>query len=623
MCIRRRDLNEGLHTVEWYRYRNRLLLGHSPHWPRPIEPIEYVIMIRRALSALFALVVSIPVLVPQGTAQTALPASDERTRWFREAKFGMFIHWGAYSVIGRDEWARNSLQIPQAEYDRYARRFNPVNFNPDGWVDLARRAGVKYMVITSKHHDGFSIFRSRVSDYGVAMTPYQGDPLKMLSEACARKGMRLGFYHSIMDWHHPDYRPRRSWESANPKEGGNLDRYLDFMRAQIRELLTGYGPVAVLWFDGEWEHSTAEMRSNEIFDYIRTMSPGTLINDRLFRHEGHLWDFGTPEQFVPATGVTDAEGRPALWESCVTINNDSWGYNKYETEFKTSRDLIRMLVEVVSKGGNLLLNVGPTPDGRIQDEFVTRLNAIGQWLDVNGEAVYGTTASPFPRLPFFGRATVKGSMLYLHVFQFPAGGRLRVPGLKNNVISAKILGSNTGTLRMQRDGDDVLLELPAEAPDETATVIAVQLDGAPVAVPWMAQADKHGAIRLGVESCEIETKFGQRAGKENLLGHVFLTRWTRADDVPTWRLSVPRAGRYAVDISYAAGNGAAGTDYVVTIGKSQVAGKVKDTEGGLVFKQFRAGEIRLEAGETQLQVKPTIKNGAQPMRLERVTLTPL
>jgi alpha-L-fucosidase len=243
------------------------------------------------------------------------------------------------------------------------------------------------------------------------MTPYEGDPLKMLADAAKRHDMRLGFYYSIMDWHHPDYLPKREWEpAANPNARPSLDRYIDdFAKKQIRELLSGYGDVAVMWFDGQWEHSSAEMHSDEIYEMIRSLQPNTLINDRLFHGPSqHHGDYGTPEQFVPATGVTDAAGRPMLWEECATINTDSWGYNKYETEFKTTRDLIRMLIEVVSKGGNLLLNVGPTPDGRIQDEFVTRLNAMGDWMRENGAAIYGTKASPFPRLPFFGRAMAGG-----------------------------------------------------------------------------------------------------------------------------------------------------------------------------------------------------------------------
>ncbi len=556
-------------------------------------------------------------------SQPPLP-KEERTRWFREAKFGMFIHWGAYSVIGRHEWARHRFQIPQAEYDKYARRFNPVNYDPKLWVDIASNAGCKYMVITSKHHDGFSIWRSRASDYDMEVTPYGGDPLKMLVEACRKKEMRLGFYHSIMDWHHKDYLPKRAWEAAGPKTGGDNNRYVDFMKAQLNELLTGFGDVSMIWFDGEWEHTLRDLkRDDEIYDYILGLQPNCLINDRLYeRAPGNRADFGTPEQFVPATGMKDPAGKPILWESCVTINRDSWGYNRYETEFKTTRDLIRMLIEVVSKGGNLLLNVGPTPDGRIQDEFVTRLNAMGRWMKGNSEAIYGTTASPFARLPFFGRATTKGSLLYLHVFEWPADGRLRVPGLKNLVHSAYLVAEPSKKLVTRRADGDILISVPAQAPDETASVVALRLDGPPVTSPYVIRPDQKGVVRLGAESCEIETRFEQRAKLENALGHVFLTNWNRSDDVPTWTFAVPRAGRYRVSVSYGTGRGGQGTEFEIAVGKAALTGKVQNTGGEWVFKSYALGEVQLPAGEQTFQVKAKGKSGAG-MTLEKVTLAPV
>jgi len=569
---------------------------------------------------LLAPVLLFSIAAPAQSTEAPLPEA-ERTRWFRDAKFGMFIHWGVYAVIGRHEWARHRFQIPQAEYDTYARRFNPVNFNADAWTDLAKSAGVRYLVITSKHHDGFSIYRSKVSDYDMEITPYKGDPLKMLAEAAQRKGLRLGFYHSIMDWHHPDYVPKRAWEVANPNEGGNLDRYIEFMKAQLRELLTGYGEVAVIWFDGEWEHSTQEMHSDEVYDFIRQLQPNTLINDRLYKRQpGSRADFGTPEQFVPATGMKDPSGKPILWESCVTINNDSWGYNKYETEFKTERDLVRMLIEVVSKGGNLLLNVGPRPDGRIQSEFVTRLEAMGRWLKVNGAAIYGTTASPFARLPFFGRATAKGNTVYLHVFQWPGDGLLRVPGLANKVISARLLARPAAKLTLRREGAEVLVSLPRQAPDEIASVVELTLDGPPSATAYVNRPDSNGVLTLGVESCEIETRFEQRAKKENALGHVFLTRWTRADDIPTWTFSIPSAGRYQLEITY--GSAGKGAEFTLTAGSAQLTGAVASTLGDWVFKTYPVGELQLEAGEQTLQVKANVRGGASAMNLEKVVLRP-
>jgi alpha-L-fucosidase len=572
-----------------------------------------------------ALVTFLSLALATAQPQTPPQESAERTRWFREAKFGLFIHWGPYSVLGRHEWARHKLQIPQAQYDVYARAFNPVKFNADEWTDLAKAAGVRYLVITSKHHDGFSIYRSKVSDYDMEITPYRGDPLKDLATSARRKGLPLGFYHSIMDWHHPDYRPRRAWEyPTSYKEGGDFNAYIDFMKRQLEELLSNYGDVATIWFDGEWEHSVAETRSDEIYDFIRRLQPNTLINDRLYKREsGTRADFGTPEQFVPATGVKDPNGKPALWESCVTINADAWGYNKYETEFKTERDLIRMLVEVVSKGGNLLLNVGPRPDGTIQEEFVQRLRAIGRWMDRHGDAIYGTTASPFARLPFFGRATVKDSMLYLHVFDWPRDGRLRVPGLQNAVFKATLLGLPDSKLATERDGSDWIIRLPATAPDETASVIALQLDGAPQVTPYRDRPDESGVLHLGIASAEIETRFEQKAKKENILGHVYLTRWTRPDDVPTWNISIPKAGNYKVELTYAAARGKKGLPFAVTVKSLELPGLTQDTGDDQVFQPHAIGTLRLPAGEFALEVRSKAAPGVAAMNLEAVRLIPV
>jgi len=571
------------------------------------------------------------ILIAASSASFAQPSQpplegDARTQWFRDAKFGMFIHWGAYSVIGRHEWARNIFHIPQDEYDEYARQFNPVNYDPNAWVDLAQDAGMKYMVITSKHHDGFDMFRSDAGDYGIKMTSYSGDPLKMLADACKAKGMRLGFYHSIMDWHHRDYRPRRDWESPDPKAGGDLPRYIDYMEAQLKELLTRYGDVAVLWFDGEWEHTTQEMRSDEVYDMIRKLQPNTLINDRLFKRQpGNKADFGTPEQYVPSTGLRDPGGKPILWESCVTIDPSSWGYNRYGTEFRTNRDLIRMLVEVASKGGNLLLNVGPKPDGTIQPDFVSRLRAMGAWMKVNNQAIYGTSASPFTRLPFFGRATVKGDTLYLHVFQWPKDGKVRVPAVQNRPVSAHLLGSPGGSLPFLRESNDIVISVPAKAPDDIASVIALKLDGPPRIGEYRIAPDSDGAVNLPVESSEIETSFEQRAKLENALGHVFLTSWSKPQDVPYWEITVPASRKYRVEISYAATKPALGSPFVVSAGSATLPGTVKKAEGEWVFHKEVLGDLTLPAGAATVKVKLQTKDkgGVDVMQLESLRLKPV
>ncbi len=576
---------------------------------------------------MFKPILSTMLLAASLFAQPTRPPLDDQARleWFKDAKFGIFVHWGAYSVIGRHEWARHRFQIPQAEYDVFAKQFNPVNFDAEKWTGLFEKAGAKYVVITSKHHDGFAIYRSKVGDYDIEITPYKGDPLKDLAKAAPRHGLRLGFYHSIMDWHHPAYLPRRTWEVTDPNKLGNNSQYVDYMKEQLRELLTGYGDVAMIWFDGEWEHTLANLkRDDEVYSFIRMLQPNTLINDRLYeRKPGNKADFGTPEQFVPATGLKSPDGKDALWESCVTINMDSWGYNKYETDFKTERDLIRMLVEVVSKGGNLLLNIGPKPDGTIQQEFVTRLEAMGEWLEVNGESIYGTKASPFTRMPFFGRATQKGSNLYLQVFAWPQNGQLRVPGLKNLVHSAYLLADPKKTpLGWRRDGADILITVPKTAPDERVSVVALRLDGPPVVDAFIIQPGDNGLITLGVESSEIETRFEQRAKKENALGHVYLTNWTRPDDIPTWNFTVPKAGRYKVEISYGATRAAKDKEFLVGIGDKSVGGKIVETGNDWVFQSHQLGTLNLQAGAQTLQVKSGNSQGLGGVSLESVKLIP-
>ena len=575
----------------------------------------------RAAIVLCTILAALPATSQPRTA----PVPDvERTRWFREAKFGIFVHWGAYSVVGRHEWARHKLQIPQAEYDKFAREFNPVKFNAGEWTNLFRSAGAKYVVITSKHHDGFSIYRSRVSDYDMEITPYPGDPLKQLADAAQRDGLRLGFYHSIMDWKHPDYRPRRAWEHPKTyEEGGDMPRYLEFMRSQLRELLSDYGDVAMIWFDGEWEHKPEEIGADGIYDFIRSIQPNTLINDRLYnRRPGNKADFGTPEQFVPATGVTGPDGKPVLWESCVTINTESWGYNKFETEFKTSRDLIRMLIEVVSKGGNLLLNVGPRPDGTIQPEFVERLQVMGRWMNVNSESIYETTASPFARLPFYGRATVKGSTLFLHVFDWPKDRRIRVPGLNNIVNKAYLLGDRDAKVTTARDGDDIVVTLPERAPDDTASVVALQLDGTPRATPSFEKPNEEGVLTLSAAAAEVDTRFEQRVKTENIFGHVYFTRWTRPDDVPTWTLKVPKAGRYTVSLRYAAARPSKDLPFHIKAGESLLTGKTEVTGDAQLFREFSIGTLQLKDGEQTIQVQSNAPAGAVAMNLEAVILKP-
>ncbi len=424
-------------------------------------------------------------------------AADPRLDWWREARFGMFIHWGLYSIpagewndgTGHAEWIRTTAQIPLSTYDRFVPQFDPVRFDADAWVRAAIAAGMRYLVITSKHHDGFCLFDSEQTDFDVMATPFRRDILRELTDACRRHALRIGWYHSIMDWHHPDYLPRRGWETDRSEEGADFERFTEYLHAQVTELLTNYGPIDVMWFDGEWERTWNHERGRALYELCRTLQPGAIINNRVDVGRGgmagltaegeYCGDFGTPEQEVPATGFPGVD-----WESCITMNRH-WGYNRADHDYKSTRELIRLLVDVASKGGNLLLNIGPKADGTFPEESLERLQGIGTWMATNGEAVHGTVASPFPAAPW-GRCTMRRvgdrTRLYLHVFEWPkhASSGLLIPGVGNRDLRAWLLTDPEGSLRTVRGTGTVAIEVPEDAPDPDCTVVVLEVEGDPI-----------------------------------------------------------------------------------------------------------------------------------------------
>ncbi len=540
-----------------------------------------------------------------GVVAAQMPPAD-RLAWWKEAKFGMFIHWGVYSLLGRGEWVMFNERIPIPRYEELYPQFNPTKYKPDEWVRLAKEAGMRYIVITSKHHDGFCMFDSALTNYDCMSTPAKRDFIGDLVKACKEQGMKIMFYYSLLDWHHPDYAPRPAWVEDLPGHQRDFNRYLDYMFGQIRELCEKYKPDGI-WFDGGWEHPPQDWRAEELLKMIWRLLPNAIINDRT----GLPADFSTPEQYVPAQRMA---GR--LWETCMTINN-SWGYHAQDHAHKSVRQLIQTLVDIVSKGGNFLLNVGPMPTGEIQPEFVVRLKQMGVWLRKYGDAIYGTEASPFPiHNPPLGGCTVKDNRIFVHLFDYPTAP-LKLWGLKTKVKKAYIMGNKT-PVPFQQEGLSLVLDCPPIIPDPYDTIVVLELVGKPE-VDWAISQAENGEVDLPARFAQVHGKTARYEwgeGKDNI-GY-----WTDVNDWVSWEIVLVRGGDFDVEIVYASEKGTGGSEFLVEVGDQSLKGVVEETGSWTEFVKKSLGRITLKPGRYTLSLRPLTNPGGAVMNLQRIKLIP-
>lgn len=553
----------------------------------------------------------------------------------------MFIHWGLSSVLagsyhgrridrgpdtgnGLGEWIMYNAKIPVAEYAAYAKQFDPVKFDAEAWVALAQAAGMKYIVITAKHHEGFAMFQSAASRFNIVdATPFGRDPLKELAAACARHGIRLGFYYSqAQDWHHPGGGARSGpgpIAGGNPEIGhwdqaqaGDFDDYLNRIAIpQVRELLTHYGKVSILWWDTPVGMTPA--RAARLAKLL-ALQPGIITNNRLLdphKPNAYSGDTETPEQFIPATGV---KGR--LFEVCMTMN-DTWGYKAHDHHWKSAADITRKLIDVVSKGGNFLLNVGPDAQGVIPAASVERLRDSGRWVHANAEAIYGTTASLFRRLPW-GRSTTKGNVIYLHVFDSPQDGRLVVPGLRTPINRASLLVSGQ-SLAVTRRGTDYLVRVPIKAPDPVATVVKLEFDHPPVVAQPLPGPLVDGTISLPANLAEIVNGYADNARLMGTGANAYIGGWSRDKTSLTWWFKVEQAATFDLEAEVAV---SAPVSIRVTCGEFQTTVMLKATADLNDYHRVSLGRVSLkQAGECQIELT-SVGDDWKPVRVRSLRLSP-
>ena len=542
---------------------------------------------------------------------------------WQDAKFGLFIHWGVYSVPAgvheereipySSEWIMRRASISKEDYRQYAAEFDPQDYDPAAWVSLAKEAGMKYIVITAKHHDGFALFDSKVSNWNaVKASGAKRDLLKPLVEECRRQNMPLGFHYSqAQDWWHPG--GGMSVPNWDPSQKGAFDDYLAKVSVpQIQELLTNYGPVYSFFFDTP--RSMNSLRAQKIKEVL---PPHVLTNDRLY--SGSRGDFASFERRLPREFFP---GR--RWEFCMT-SNESWGYKASDTEWKSAHRLKRTLVETASRGGNFLLNVGPDSSGQFPEPFVERLKDVGQWTRANGSSIYGADRSPYSPIPWQGGCTMRSlpkeeeTILYCHLFKHPKGGKLRLPGLTNPIKSVSIIGRPDEVTATQDSNSWVLTIPPFRAPQ--IPVVKIVLAGELVLEAPAKRSDQRGDIQLLATEAQLQgSDLRLERSAASLLQNI--GSWKSPDSSVSWLIHLPKAGSYATSWSLACDDSSSGTEMIILAGDKELARfQVPATGGWGSFQKVTGPTVSLPAGTSRLRLVPAAKTGQEVVKLRSLSFT--
>ncbi|MBM3988599.1 MAG: hypothetical protein FJ294_11665 [Planctomycetes bacterium] len=563
---------------------------------------------------------------------------DARMAWWREARFGMFVHFGLYSPAGGEwdgkvypqhyaEWIQHWAAVPCREYARQMKpRFQPTPGFADAWAELAADAGMRYAVMTSKHHDGFTLFNSKqpyslANDIagGTNISPEGRDAAREFADAMRARGLRPGFYYSLLDWQHPDAYEMALPDYPKSPRARDHAQYKAYMRGHVEELLSGYGELATIWFDYSDPTRQGEAwGASDLLSLLRAKQPKILVNNRLyFGLENKLGDYGTPEKYVPPTGLPGMD-----WEVNHTLN-ESYGFSAHDAHWKDTGTVVRLLCDIVSKGGNLLLNIGPDAQGRVPAQAQRTLRGVGAWMKVNGEAVWGTQASPFVRLPW-GRATRKGNTLYLMVFDWPSDDLLRVP-VQGDVKSISLLGSEEALFAVEESSatTGLALALLGEPVDKACSVLRVEFSAEPRALPFAVVPASDGALTLLPHDANLSghsLRVEQVGAIEDVRYN--LGYWLDASAFATWPVAVEESGSYRVLAELACKDDSAGSKLALACGASRLELDVPATGGWQQYRTVELGALLVPAGRGEITLRALKKTGEAVVNVRSLRLVP-